>query len=178
MKKILKLSWGVIGAQLAAIFLSFMVMMLFGNLTEKLGITGILTAVLYFGALYSVGWNKGKKDSRKISGVKPEPKENAIAALMASGIVLLLLIFRIGAFHIAAGGQIGVEPPVLIISDILYRLWNFPLVSFMQSGSLLSYSVPVFLPFIIYIASYLIGLKRFSIMENIMPDIIYKKKHD
>lgn len=179
MKKILGLSWGIICAHLAAIFLSFVLMMFFGNLTEKIGITGILSVLIWFGAIYSVGWNKGRKDARKIAGVHPDLKSNALAALLCSGITLVLLIIRVLAFYIAAGGVVSSDKPgVLIAADIIYRLWNFPFVNYMQSGSLLSYSIPVIFPFVVYTASYMLGLKRFSIMENIMPDIIYKKKHD
>ena len=177
MKKILSLSWKVICAHLAAIFLSFMFMILFGALSEKIGITDICLVLLWIGAIYSVGWDKGKKDSRTLPGVYPDIKSNFLAGLFCSGITFVLLILRVAAFHISAGGQIGNDTGFLVATDIIYRLWNFPCVGYIQSGSLLAYSVPVFVPVIVYTISYMIGLKRFSIAENILPDVIYKKKH-
>jgi len=178
MKKVLALTWKIICAQFASIFLSFMFMILLGNLTDKMGITNICLILIWFGAIYSVGWNKGKKDSRKITGVKPDVKSNALAGLLCSGVTFVFLLIRIAAFHIAAGGNVENNPGILVASDIIYRLWNFPYISFMQSGTLLAYSVPVLFQFVVYTISYMIGLKRFSIIDNILPKVLYKKKYD
>lgn len=179
MKKIFRLAGGIIGAELTAIFLSFVLILFLGSLTDKIGITGIISALMYFGAVYSVGWNQGRRDSRNITGINPDMKSNALAALLCSGITLVLLIFRVAVFHIAAGGVVSADRPgILIAADVIYRLWNFPFINFMQSGTLFSYALPVFYPFAIYTAAYFLGVKRFSISEKILPDVIYRKKHD
>ena len=178
MKKILKLTQGIMGAHLSSVFLSFMFMLLFGVLTDKIGITKYFLLLIWFGGIYSVGWHKGRKDARNIKGVYPDVKSNTIAALLFSSITLIMLVVRISAFHIAAGGQIGNEPQVLVIADIVYRLWSFPFIDFMQNGTLISYTVPVIFPFAVYVGSYFIGLKKFSIFEKILPKVIYKKKFD
>lgn len=178
MKKIWGLSLTVLRSQLVAIFLCFMLMLIFGGLAEKFGITGVLSILIWIGVYYSVGWNKGKKDSRKIKGVSPDIKSNAVAGLVCSLVTFLLLIVRVLAFHVAAGGQIGQKSLILDLADIVYRLWNFPFIDYMQNGTLLSYFIPVLVPFIVYIVSYIIGLKRFSIVEKVLPRIIYKKKHE
>ena len=178
MKKVLVLTWKIICAQFASIFLSFMFVLLFGGLTDKIGITEYFLVLIWFGAIYSVGWNKGKKDARKITGVKPDIKSNALAGLLCSGLTLILLLIRVAAFHIAAGGSVENNPGILVVSDIIYRLWNFPYASFMQSGTLLAYSVPILFHFIVYTISYVIGLKGFSFTEKILPKVLYKKNYD
>ena len=178
MKKVLSLTWKIVCAQLASVFLSFMFIILLGNLTEKIGITNICMSLIWFGTIYSTGWNKGRKDSRKIIGVKPEIKNNAIAGLLCSGLNLILLLIRVAAFQIAVVKNIENNSVGLVVSDIIYRLWNFPYVGFMQSGTLLAYSVPVFLNFVVYTASYMIGLKGFRIKDKVLPKLLYKKKYE
>ena len=178
MKKILKLTWGIVGAHLSSIFLSFMFMLLFGGLTDKIGITEYFLVLIWFGAIYSVGWHKGRKDARNIKGVYPDVKSNTIAALIFTVITLVMLLVRVLAFHVAAGGQIGNEPGGLGISDVAYRLWSFPVIEFMQRGTLITYLVPVIFPFAVYVLSYVIGLKKFSFAEKVLPKVLYKKKFD
>ena len=178
MKKILRLFVSILGAHFAAIFLSFVIQLFFGNLTNKIGLTGIICALIYIGAVYSVGWNQGKRDSRKITGVSPDVKSNALAGLCLSGITLILLIIRVAVFHIAAGGVVTADKPgSLLAADVIYRLWNYPFVEFMQSGTLFSYIVPAVLPFVIYTLAYIFGVKRFSLADDVFRNIIYKKEN-
>ena len=176
MKEIFQLSGKIIMAQLSAIFLTFMVHLLFGVVANKLGITWIITVLIYFGAFYSVGWHKGKSDARKLPGMTEDVKKAVFASGIVCLITLALLVFRICTFHFASGGNIEYKPAVFMVSEILYRLWNFPLVDFMQKGTLVQYALPVIYPLIIVPVAYILGTKRFSFIENVWYKILYKNK--
>ncbi len=177
MKKIIRLSGAILGAQFAAAFLSVMMFIFFGGIAEKIGLTSIVCAIIYIGAIYSVGRNQGKRDSRNITGSYPDLKSNALAGAVASGINICLVIFRVLAFWIASGGVVLADKPAaLAAADAIYRLINYPFVDFLKGGTLLSYLTVAVLPFVIYTVSYILGLKRYSFSDNFIRDIIYKKK--
>ncbi len=139
---------------------------------------------IYLAMIYSAGWNMGKKDSRRIPGYYPNVKRAVIIALVSASITAALLAFRVAAPYIF--DRIYVANPMngsrleladsggMVASNVLYRLWLYPCVGFMPDGNFTAYVlmgliIPVFVPL-----GYVVGLRRFSVVEKFYPKLIYK----
>lgn len=141
---------------------------------------------IYVAIIYSSGWNIGKRDSRRIPGYYPNVKRAVIIALVSTSITVALLIFRVIAPYIfdrvyvanpLNGSQLELaDSGGMIAANVLYRLWLYPCAGFMPDGNFTAYVlmgliIPVFVPL-----GYIVGLRRFSVIEKFYPKLIYKPK--
>lgn len=185
MKKTLKRFGSFLGTEASAVLICIILGFALSALIKDAKIVSVITALIYISMLYSGGWNEGRRDSRKVGESFPDFKGAVKAAFLCSAITLLLLIIRIAVYHIKpqSWGPYGeghemilVKSGALVICDVIYRLWNYPFIGFMSSGTLAAYSFPLLFPIIIYPLSYKVGLTRFSIIEKYIPRLVYKPK--
>lgn len=141
--------------------------------------------IIYIMAIYSAGWNEGFRDSRNVGESVPDIPLAFRAVLFSCIIPFILLVLRVIAFHAypsvwrpygAGHEMILTSSPFLIVTDIIYRLYNYYFISFMTGGTLISYIIPILIPIAVYPIGYRVGLTRFSIVEKYMPGLIYKPK--
>ena len=186
MKKTASALGSIIVTELSAIFISFIfgVVIMYG--VKNTYICSGLTMLLYISMMYSAGWREGKKDSKKLSDNFPNVKRAYIVSLIAGGITAILLLARVFAYELnptrwapyGTGFElIRVKSGVLMTFDIIYKVWNFYFIGFMNDELIITYLLPVFFPVLIYPIGYMVGLKRFSITEKYMPWILYKPKN-
>lgn len=185
MKKTASALGSIIVTELSVILLSFIfgVLIMYG--VKNAYISSALTLLIYISMMYSAGWREGKKDSKRLSENFPNVKRAYIAALIAGGITAVLLFARVLAYELnptkweayGTGFElIRVKSGVLMTFDIIYKAWNFYFVGFMNDEKFITYLLPVIFPVLIYPIGYMVGLKRFSITEKYMPQILYRPK--
>ena len=143
------------------------------------------TSFAYGCAMYAIGWNLGRLDSRKIPGYYPTPafpvKVSAICAVVP--VILLILCFGFpdiwqinwGLFHgeydfFFTGNRLRGT------TDFIYKLWYFPFGIFLGNGRIATYLLAIFVQPVLVIAGYFVGLTRFKVLDMLLPKIIYKKK--
>lgn len=168
------------------IFISLFLIVPLWTLVEKAPVVySGLTGIIYVIAMYSVGWNCGKLDSRKIPGFYPNPKFPLIAAGIALIIPVILLIFRL-AFPDAlplnlpfvngeydfflSGNQLAGTP------DLIFKTWYFPLEAFLGNGNIAAYILIMLVQPVFFIAGYFVGLTKFRVMDVLMDKMVYSKK--
>ena len=185
LKKNIKRLGAFFGAEATGIFISLILGFAMTVFISDSKIVSVITSLIYIATLYSVGWNEGRRDSRKVGESFPDLKGIFVAALICGGFTLLLLLIRIVVYHTnpTSWGPYGeghemilVRSGALVICDVIYRLLNYYFVGFMTSGTLLSYSIPVVVPVVVFPLSYKVGLTRFSVIEKFMPQLLYKPK--
>ncbi len=145
-----------------------------------------IVLAVYIIMIYSAGWNIGKLDSRKIPGYSPNVKRAVVIGLVSTSVTAVLFLFRVIAPYIfepvyvansANGSQMElVDSGGRILANLLYRIWLYPCVGFMPDGNFWAYLVmgliiPVFVP-----VGYIVGLRRFSVLDKFYPRLVYKRK--
>ena len=185
MKKVLALSGSLIISHLSAVLISLILSVVVMAVVKDNIICSVITMLLYVSMIYSAGWSEGFRDSRKVGESFPNLKRAFVVSAVPALITLILLIIRITIYKInptdwAPYGKgyemIEVKSAALTIFDVIYRLWNYFFVGFMNDEIFISYLVPIIFPVIIYPAGYAVGLTRFSIIEKYMPQLLYKPK--
>ena len=143
--KAFKFGMSIYLKNIIAIFISaFLVVPLF-TVAEKLPLLySSVTALIYFGIIYSHAWNYGRRDARNIPGFSPDMKLPVKAAAIAAVIPAALLIFRIinpdiwkidmpfmmGEYDFFVSGCKITSTP-----DLIYRLWYYYFAAFIPSGT-------------------------------------------
>ena len=185
MKKIFKRCGSIWSSHLSAIIIVLILSLPLLSFIKNDMIFTVIAMLIYAGIMYSTGWNAGLRDSRNVGESVPDSPLAVKTALLSCLLPLLLLAVRIIAYHTCPTvwrpyGQghemIQTTAPFLLVSDIVYRLYNYYFISFMTGGTLISYIIPVIIPVILYVFGYRIGLTRFSVTEKYMPWLIYKPK--
>lgn len=149
---------------------------------------GIIWLWIYVAMIYSAGWNIGKKDSRNIPGYYPNVKRAVLIGLVSASVTAVLFLFRVIAPYVfepvymanpANGSQMElVDSGGIVFANIAYRIWLYPCLEFMPDGDFWSYIImgliiPVFVPI-----GYIVGLRRFSIVDKFYPKILYRRKDE
>jgi len=185
-----KIIWNHVMSIALTLFLMLFVFswLLGGELVWEL-VLGVAMTYIYALMMYSAGWNFGRLDSRRTadSGVNGEEKflhgENPIvrrkrvitASLLATIPSLILLGFRIAAPSMFS------EAAVFII-HFAYFVWMPPCFAFFSSlGTAyspvtLGYFLPILIMPVFVVFGYIVGLKRFSVIEKVFPKILYKRE--
>lgn len=185
MKKILKMYKGLLSNHFIAILIILLFSLPLLALIKSDAVYTTIACLIYVMMIYSAGWNMGFRDTRKVGESFPNIKGAFIAAGLSAVIPAVLLVFRVLVYHINPTAwrpygegheMILTSSPMLVISDIIYKLYHYYFVTFMRSGSLGIYILPIFIPVIIYPIGYLVGLTKFSITERYLPFLIYKPK--
>ena len=170
------------------IFIAIFLMAPLWSLFDKAQIVySTITGWIYFVTIYSIGWNFGNRDARKIPGFYPAKQFPFIAAVLGLIIPVILLILRFALpdiWHVNLPFITG-ETEVLFkgnrihgMTDFIFRLWYFPLETFITSGSTLTCILIIFVQPAAIIAGYFVGLKRFRLTEALFGKMIYAKKQN
>ncbi len=183
--KAFKFGMSIYLKNIIAIFISaFLVVPLF-TVAEKLPfLYSSVTALIYFGIIYSHAWNYGRRDARNIPGFSPDMKLPVKAAAIAAVIPAALLIFRIinpdiwridmpfmmGEYDFFVSGCKITSTP-----DLIYRLWYYYFAAFIPSGSIAAYTAVIFVQPIIIIVGYAVGLRRFSMLEFFSARVVFSQ---
>ncbi len=145
------------------------------------------TSFVYGCAMYAIGWNLGRLDSRKIPGYYPSKAFPFKISVLGAVVPLFLLVLRFafpdiwqinwGLFHgkydfFFTGNKIQGTP------DFIYKLWYFPFGIFLGNGRILTYVLAIFIQPALVVAGYFVGLTRFRLLDVLLPKIIYKKNQD
>ncbi len=146
-------------------------------------------SLIYCCTMYSVGWNYGKMDGRRIPGFYPDKRFPFWVALFASVISILLLLLRIGFPDIWS-----IDLPLLHgeydffltgnrlqgTTDFIYKVWFFPFGLFLGNGNIVNYILAVFVLPVLVISGYFVGLTRFKLLDVLAEKLMYstKKKKD
>ncbi len=169
----------------ASVFITFIMMLFLGFLSGSIMIFSVIATLIYVGLIYSAGWNAGRRDSRKLPDCVPDVKKAVRAGLIFACIPLVLLIFRVICPFVfpmqwrpygEGYTMIQTLHTVTQVADMAYRIFFFPCIGFMQKGDLLSYALPILIVPVLVPIGYVVGLKRFSVMEQYMPKVFYKDK--
>ena len=181
--KILKKSLALIGTEAGATFVCFFVTVPLSVIIRNMTALTVVTFLIFMGTLYSLGWKAGKRDSKNVGDCFPDIKGTFFAAGIAGAFTLILLLIRISVYNInpyqwlpiGEGGELILTKsyPLLTV-DVIYKLWNYYFISFLNEEVFITYLLPAFFPIIIYPLGYFVGLKRFSIIDKYMPKIVYK----
>ena len=183
--KTFKMFLKILGNHLLGIFLSIVMILFLGFLTGNLKLFSVFTTLIYIALMYSAGWNVGRKDVRKLPGCEPDIKKAVKASLLFAVIPVALLAFRVICPFVfplqwqpyGEGFQmIQVNHPVTQISNIIYLIFFAPCIGFLQTGELLYYILPILIVPIFVPVGYLVGLRKFSIMDKYLPKVFYQNK--
>lgn len=142
-----------------------------------------LTSVAYGCTVYSVGWNYGKMDGRKIPGSYPEPKFPIKVSIFASILPLILLLFRF-----LAPDLITTDVPLLQgefdflltgsrlngVVDLIFKSWYFVFGVFLGNGRFVTYLLAVLILPILFTSGYFVGLTRFKLLDVIAEKLVFK----
>lgn len=184
--KVFKMTLKILLNHLAAIFLAFVMMLFLSFLSSSIKIFSLIATLIYAGLIYSAGWNVGRKDTRKLPGCEPDVKKAVKAGLIFACVPLALLIFRVICPFVfplqwrpygEGYTMIQTLHTVTQVVDMSYRIFFFPCIGFMQDGDLLSYALPILIVPVMTPLGYMVGLKRFSVIEQYMPKVFYKDKN-
>lgn len=170
------------------IFITIFLMAPLWSLFDKVqNLYSLITGWIYFVTMYSIGWNFGNRDARKIPGFYPDKKFPFIAAALGLIIPIILLIMRFALpdiWHVSLPFING-ETDFLFkgntlhgMTDFIFRMWYFPLEAFITSGSALSCILIIFVQPAALIAGYFVGLKRFRITEALFGKMLYEKNQN
>ncbi len=129
---------------------------------------------IYGCMIYSVGWNYGKKDGRKIPGSYPDPRFAILVSVFASIIPVCLFLFKILSPQLALVTKAFLPAEQLqSIASFIFRLWFFPFGDFIDRGGIIiSLLVVLVLP-VLFISGYFVGLRRFKLLDLIMEKLLY-----
>lgn len=144
-----------------------------------------ITALIYVIVIYSVGWNCGDRDGRRIPGFYPDPKFPFLLAGLGAIVPVLLLAVRFlfpGLWSVNLPFITG-ETEFLLAGnhlqgtmDFIYKLWYFPFLAFMGNGDFWRYLLPIVLQSVLIIIAYFVGTTRFRIMDFITRKLVFTKK--
>ena len=144
-----------------------------------------VTAIIYCMTMYSIGWNCGNLDGRKIPGYFPNFKFPFIAAGLGIIIPIILLILRFALPNI---WQVDLpfitgETDFLFkgnnlhgMTDFIFRMWYFPFEAFLVSGSAVVCTAIIFVQPVMLTAGYFVGIKRFRMTEALFTKLVYEKR--
>lgn len=145
----------------------------------------ILTALIYCITMYSIGWNCGNLDARKIPGYYPEPKFPLIAAGLGLIIPIILLIMKYAfpdIWHTNLPFMIG-ETEFLFsgnrvsgTTDFIFKLWYFPFEAFISGRGVAAAVAIMLVQPIMLIAGYFVGTTRFRMIEAALGKLVYEKR--
>ncbi|MEG1441115.1 MAG: hypothetical protein RSC29_00480 [Oscillospiraceae bacterium] len=149
----------------------------------------VITTVVYMMMMYSIAWNIGNLDARKIPGYFPNYKLPLYITGFTLIIPVALFIYRIGFNAPFEGGNefmrelINGKYTLMLggnhtsgLADFIYKMWFFPFEGFLGNNNMLLYTLVLFILPVLINIGYAVGLKRFSIMGKLMGSLVYKKK--
>ncbi len=146
-----------------------------------------IMSFVYGCTIYSVGWNYGKKDGRKIPGSYPDLPFPFKVSIFASIIPIFLLILR---FFYPNIWQLNVplingEYDFILTGnrlqgtvDLLFKTWYFPFGIFLGNGKLITYPLAVLVLPILFTSGYFVGLTKYKLLDVIAEKLIFSSKKE
>ncbi len=183
--KVFKMILKLLVNHLAAVFITFVMMLFLSFLSGYMMTFSLIATLIYAGLIYSAAWNVGRKDTRKLPDCEPDVKKSVKAGLIFACIPVVLLLFRVICPFVfplqwrpygEGYTMIQTLHTVTQASDMIYRIFFFPCIGFMQKGDLLSYALPILIVPVMTPLGYVVGLRRFSVMEQYIPKMFYKDR--
>lgn len=160
--------WGV---YVLFALLSTILMTLFTfAVTSDMGtnIYSCITSVWFLSKIYSIAWENGKKDSRK----EPAHPYRAVNGFVFGLISVIPSIIILIIYELNSGAE---------LSLFLYNLYLSTFIGFVDGFS----KVPVWASIIILACiivtsgvGYIVGKRKFSVVETYLPKLVYKQKKD
>ncbi len=141
--------------------------------------------IVYGCTIYSVGWNYGKKDGRRIPGSYPNPAFPVKVSLLASVIPLCLFLLRVffpSIWHIDIPFVNGEFDFLLTgnrlqgTTDFIFKIWYFPFGLFLGNGKMVTYFLAVLVLPVLVISGYFVGLRRFKLLDVLVEKLLYSTK--
>ncbi len=175
-------------SHIVILVISIFLLVTFWGIASRSGIAfSTVTVIFYMMAAYSVGWNCGDRDGRKIPGFYPSKSFPFILAGLTSIIPLLLYAVRFlfpnlwyvdipfinGEYQFFFSGNY-----LHGTMDLVYKIWYFPFISFMGNGNPILYLIPVLVQSLLIVIGYFVGTTRFRIMAYLYPKIVYNKQKE
>ena len=160
--------WGVY--VLFAVLSTILMTLFTFAVTSELGtnIYSLVTSVWFLSKIYSISWENGKKDSRKVPAHPYSPVNGVVFGLVS--VVPSIIIMIIYQMHLNSE-----------LSRFLYNLYLSAFIGFVDGFS----TVPVYASLGVYASiivtsgiGYIVGKRRFSVMETYLPKLVYKQKKD
>lgn len=163
----------------------FLIVPLWGMVEKAPFWFSALTSLFYVIAMYSIGWNCGRLDSRKIPGFFPDKKFPFKAAAFTVIVPIGLLILRFACpdiWHVNIPFVNGEFDFFLTGSrlhgttDLIYKVWFFPFEAFLGNSNPFTYALIILVQPVVFIAGYFVGLTRFRIMDTLVGKLVFRKK--
>ncbi len=160
--------WGVY--VLFAVLSTILMTLFTFAVTSEMGtnIYSCVTAVWFLSKIYSIAWENGKKDSRKVPAHPYNPINGFVFGLVSVLPSIIIMII----YQMNAGGE---------LSQFLYNLYLSAFIGFVDGFS----AVPVYASLCVYASiivtsgvGYIVGKRRFSVVETYLPKLVYKQKKD
>ena len=138
--------------------------------TNELGtfIYSCITAVWFLSKIYSIAWENGKKDGRNT----PAHPYKAVNGFVFGIISVVPSIVITIIYELTFNGE---------ISRVLYNLYLSTFIGFIDGFS----RTPLWISMVIYLVivvtsgvGYIVGKRKFSVLETYLPKIVYKQKKD
>ncbi len=145
----------------------------------------LITTVVYSCTVYSVAWNYGKKDGRKIPGSYPEPIFPVKVSAWASVLPIILFIVRFSFPYIISNNLplINGKYDFFLTGnrldgfvDFIFKLWYFPFGLFLGNGWFITYLLAVLWLPIMFISGYFVGLTKFRLLDFLSEKFVYTSK--
>ena len=186
--KLLKGIRNFYGSHILILFISVFLVATLWVIASRSGIAfSVLTGLIYIASIYSVGWNCGDRDGRKIPGYYPSKAFPFLLAGFSAVIPLSLyaLCFLCPNLWFVDVPFIRGELQFLFpgnylqgTTDLIYKMWYFPLISFMGNAEPLLYAIPMILQSFLIVIGYFVGTTRFRMMDFFMQKFVFRKKKE
>ncbi len=186
--KLLKGLKSFYGIHILILVISVFLLATLWTIASRSGIAfSAITAIFYMMAAYSVGWNCGDRDGRKIPGYHPSKSFPFILAGLAAVIPLLLYVIRFlfpDLWHVKIpfiNGEYQFFFPGNYLQgtmDLVYKIWYFPFISFMGNGNPILYLIPIIVQSVLIVTGYFVGTTRFRIMAYLNQKIVFGKQKE
>ena len=185
MKKVFQMCKSIWIAHLSAVVVVLLCYIMLSAVVKNKTVLLFMGTLVYVTLIFGAGQECGRKDARKIGDSFPDFKKAVIAVLMTSIVSVVLLSFRIIAYHTyptvwRPSGvnyeMIETASPFLLTTDVIYKLYHCFFMPIFLGGELMAYVLPIFVPIIVFPSGYLLGIRKSDFLDKHIPSLIYKKE--
>ena len=147
----------------------------------------LFMTIVYGCTMYSVGWNYGRLDGRKIPGSFPDPSFPVKTAVLASILPVCLFLLRIlfpDIWHLEIPFVNGEFDFLLTgnrlegTTDFIFKVWYFPFGLFLGNGRISTYLLAVLVQPALVISGYFVGLTKFKLLDVVLMKLMYDSKKE
>ncbi len=189
LNKVLKTSFKLYLYHIFCVILAVLLLFpLFNFSQEKPYLFSIITTLIYIPTLYSIIWQVGRADSRKIPGFYPDKRVplavTGVTLIIPALLILLSLALKIKVADGAYFADVinGSSPFIFAdnyingVFDFLIKIWYIPFEAFLKNDSVLSFLLVLIIKPLIIFIGYELGVKRIQPDIKFLNNLIYKDK--